>query len=69
MGMEMGPMFLLPAIGWVLDHRWDGILENGIRIYDLSAYRMAFIAMIGISILGTLMVLFTKETYCKQLKE
>jgi MFS family permease len=69
MGMEMGPMFLLPAIGWVLDHRWDGILENGIRIYDLSAYRMAFIAMIGISIRGTLMVLFTKETYCKQLKE
>jgi len=67
MGMEMGPMILLPLIGWVLDFKWDGLSENGIRIYDLNAYHIAFIAMIGMSILGTLMINFTNETYCQQL--
>ena len=69
MGMEMGPMFLQPAIGWVLDFRWDGLSENGIRIYDLNAYHVAFVAMIGLSLLGTLIIHFAKETYCQQLKE
>lgn len=69
MGMEMGPMILQPAIGWVLDFRWDGLSENGIRIYDLNAYHVAFIAMIGLSLLGTLIIHFARETYCQQLKE
>ena len=69
MGMEMGPMILQPAIGWILDLRWDGVSENGIRIYDLSAYHVAFIAMIGLSLLGTALIPFAKETYCQQFKE
>ena len=69
MGMEMGPMILQPLIGWILDSKWDGLLENGIRIYALNAYHMAFMAMIGMSIIGTLIINLTKETYCQQLKE
>jgi nitrate/nitrite transporter NarK len=68
MGMEMGPLILQPVIGRVLDLRWDGLSENGIRIYDLSAYHVAFIAMIGLSLLGTMIIPFAKETYCQQLK-
>ena len=69
MGMEMGPLILQPVIGRILDLRWDGLSENGIRIYDLSAYHVAFIAMIALSLLGTLIIPFAKETYCQQLKE
>ena len=69
MGMEMGPMILQPAIGLVLDDRWDGLLQNGIRIYDLTAYHMAFGVIIGLSILGTFLILFAKETFCRQLHE
>ena len=69
MGMEMGPMILQPAIGWVLDFRWDGLSENGIRIYDLSAYHVAFSVMIGLSLLGTLIIPCARETYCKQMQE
>ena len=69
MGMEMGPMILQPAIGLMLAWRWDGLTENGIRIYDLSAYHVAFIAMVGLSLLGALIIPFAKETYCQQLKE
>jgi len=69
MGMEMGPMFLQPAIGWILDRNWTGGLENGIRIYDLSTYQLAFGLMIGLSLLGTVLIPFTRETYCQQLNE
>lgn len=69
MGMEMGPMMLQPAIGLVLDFRWDGLLENGIRIYNLNAYHMAFGVIIGLSILGTLLITFAKETFCQQFHE
>jgi MFS family permease len=69
MGMEMGPMFLQPAIGWILDSNWNGGLENGLRIYDLSAYQLAFGLMIGLSLLGTVLIPFTRETYCRQFNE
>lgn len=69
MGMEMGPMLLQPAIGWVLDYRWNGALGNGIRIYEFSAYRLAYSLMIGMSLLGVLMIPFAKETFCRQHKE
>jgi MFS family permease len=68
MGMEMGPMILQPAIGLVLDLRWDGLLENGIRIYDLNAYHMAFGVIIGLSILGTLLITLATDTNCQQLR-
>lgn len=67
MGMEMGPMILQPAIGWILDRGWNGGLENGIRIYDLGAYHLAFGLMIGLSLLGTVIMPFTRETHCQQL--
>jgi len=69
MGMEMGPMLLQPAIGWVLDYSWNGVLENGIRTYAFSAYQLAFSLMIGMSLLGVLMIPFAKETFCQQQKE
>ena len=59
MGMEMGPMVLQPAIGLVLDLKWDGLIENGIRIYDLNAYHVAFCLIIGLSIIGAVLFTFT----------
>jgi len=67
MGMEMGPMILQPAMGLVLDFKWNGLIENGIRIYDLYAYHMAFGLIIGLSILGALLITFARETFCRQL--
>jgi len=68
MGMEMGPMILQPVIGWTLDLKWNGVSENGIRIYDLNAYNTAFGTMIGLSLLGAMIIPFARETYCRQLK-
>jgi len=69
MGMEMGPMILQPAMGLVLDYKWNGLIENGIRIYDLNAYHVAFGLIIGLSILGALLITFARETFCQQLRK
>jgi MFS family permease len=69
MGMEMGPMILQPAIGLLLDLRWNGLLENGVRLYDHSAYHTAFGSVIGLSILGPLLIIFAQETFCRHLDE
>ncbi len=69
MGVMSGPMVLQPAMGWVLDRNWKGVLENGVRVYDLGAYRSAFGLMIGLSILSVVLISLTKETHCRQMVE
>ncbi|MDJ0809248.1 MAG: MFS transporter [Desulfobacterales bacterium] len=69
MGVMMGPMVLQPAIGWMLDHRWQGALEHGIRVYSLGAYQAGFGLMIAWAGLSVVLLLFTRETFCQPLGE
>ena len=66
MGVMTGPMVLQPAMGYVLDSNWNGLLENGIRVYHLGAYQSAFTLMIGWSVISANLICFTTETYCRQ---
>ena len=67
MGVMMGPMLLQPAIGWMLDRHWHGALEGGIRIYSLEAYQAGFGLMIAWAALSVVLLVFTRETFCKPL--
>ena len=67
MGVMIGPMVLQPAMGYVLDSKWNGMLENGIRIYHLGAYQSAFALMIGWSVLSAILICFSTETNCRQM--
>jgi MFS family permease len=69
MGVMMGPMILQPAVGWVLDRMWTGELQLGIRIYGAEAYRSGFSLMLVWLTLSFILLLFTKETGCKQMVE
>ena len=66
MGVMSGPMILQPAMGWLLDKNWNGSLESGVRIYELGAYRSAFVLMIVWSLISAILICFSKETYCRQ---
>ena len=66
MGSMIGPAFLQPGIGWILDRMWGGNMADGLRVYDLSVFETGFLLMTGWSILACILVGFTKETYCKQ---
>jgi len=67
MGVMMGPMLLQPAMGWILDLRWNGLMENGVRIYDLEAYRWSFGLMLGWAVLSCILLAFTNETGCRRM--
>lgn len=67
MGVMMGPMLLQPAVGWMLDRSWHGEMADGVRIYSLEAYRSGFSLMLVWLALALVLILFTRETHCKQL--
>jgi sugar phosphate permease len=67
MGIMMGATVLQPAVGWVLDRRWEGALLEGVRIYSLSAYQAGFGLMMAWIFLALVLLFFTRETRCRQM--
>jgi hypothetical protein len=65
-GVMMGPMFLQPGVGWMLDRFWDGQIINGARLYGFDAFRAGFTLMLVWLALSLILVLFTRETHCRQ---
>lgn len=66
MGVMTGGMLMQPLIGWMLDLRWTGALNNGVRVYDLAAYQQAFSLLFLWGALALLMLWLARETYCRQ---
>lgn len=66
MGVMMGPMLLQPGIGWVLDQKWTGVIENNVRVYGLEAYKAGFALMMLWAVLALVLLFFTRETHCRQ---
>ncbi len=58
-----------PLLGMILDHQWDGTLLEGVRIYSSSAYSSAFIWLFVCTSLSVVMVMFTRESYCRLVGE
>ena len=54
-----------PVLGKILDSHWEGVLENGARVYTQQAYSAAFIWFFVCVALSVAMVLFTRESYCR----
>lgn len=68
MGVMFGPMVLQPAVGWMLDRKWQGGMAAGVRIYGLDAYRSGFAIMLAWLALSLVLLFFTRETHCRQMK-
>jgi MFS family permease len=65
-GNMLGPTFLQPAIGWVLDQRWSGAFAGGARVYSVDAFHTAFALIVGWAVLSCILIAFTKDTVCRQ---
>jgi MFS family permease len=57
---------LQPLVGLMLDNRWQGVMQAGVRQYPAEAYQAAFIVLLSVMILANLCLFFIKESYCKQ---
>jgi len=69
MGPLVGGMLLQPAVGWMLDRRWNGAVDGGVRIYDPAAYRDGFALMFGAAALAGVVLLFARESHCRQMHD
>jgi len=66
MGNMLGGMIMQPAVGWILDQRWSGTFANGVRVYDFAAYRAGFTLMLVWLAAALLLLVFVRETHCRQ---
>ncbi len=65
MGVMLGGMVMQPLVGVVLDRHWTGKIAEGVRVYDLDAYRWGFAAMLAWCVVAIALLVLTKETYCR----
>lgn len=65
-GSMAGPMLGQPLVGWALDARWNGQMQNGVRYYDLTTFQFAFALLLLWGVLALCLLVFANETHCKQ---
>ncbi len=53
--------------GLVLDHRWDGTLVAGVRVYSADAYRAAFVLCLVLALGAFLSACLVTETRCRNI--
>jgi len=56
-----------PLVGWILDINWDGGMENGVRVYDIVAFKWGLFTLVGSSAFALIAALLVRETYCRAL--
>ncbi len=64
-----GGVLFQPFFGWVMDNNWDGLVEKGIHIYNLHAFREAMLVMPVGFIVSFIGILLVKETFCHQIHD
>jgi MFS family permease len=60
-----GGAIIQPAVGWLVEYKWDGLIEAGMPIFSYSNYNFAFWSMPLAIIIATCLVFLIKETNCK----
>ncbi|MCU0593366.1 MAG: MFS transporter [Desulfobacterales bacterium] len=66
MGVMLGATVLQPAVGWMLDRRWEGALLDGVRIYSRNAYQAGFGLMMAWILIALVLLCCTRETFGRQ---
>jgi hypothetical protein len=50
----------------MLDSHWGGVLVDGVRVYDFDAYRAGFGLMLAWLAAALILLVFVRETHCRQ---
>jgi hypothetical protein len=53
----------------MLDRRWNGAFEAGVRLYDATAYRAGFTLMVGTMVIAGILLIFARESHCRQMHD
>lgn len=60
-----GGAIIQPAVGWLIEYHWDGLMESGMPIFSYKNYNFAFWSMPIAIVVATGLVFLIKETNCK----
>jgi sugar phosphate permease len=66
MGVMLGPLTQQPVVGWILDRHWGGAMTDGIRVYDMQAFKLAFAFLFVWVLIAFIALLLTRESNCRQ---
>ena len=61
-GLFFGAAIMQPLFGWVLDQGWDGLMQQGVRLYSSSNYDNAMLLMLGFAVIALLAATRITET-------
>lgn len=62
-GGFLGAALLQPAMGYLLDSRWQGVSLEGARVYPQGAYQIALVIISALSLVGLLGAALMHESY------
>ena len=65
MAVVLGGMLLLPAVGFIMNHYWNGLYAAGIPLYSKHAFQMALLVLPISFLLALISSSLIKETHCK----
>jgi hypothetical protein len=65
-GFLMGAL-LQPAVGWIMDQRWTGLMDNGARLYAAEDYRWGLLLVAVAAWLGAAAAWRIRETQCRNI--
>lgn len=65
-GFLMGAL-LQPAVGKIMDMRWDGTLVDGVRLYTPEDYRWGLLLIACATWMGAAAAWRTRETHCRNI--
>jgi sugar phosphate permease len=63
-GPFLGAALVQPLFGVMLDLRWQGAIEQGVKVYPLEAFQLAFFMCAGLLAIATAAAFCVKETGC-----
>lgn len=66
-GPFLGAALAQPLFGYVLDLRWQGVYEQGVKVYPLEAFQLAFWLCAGLLALAVAAAFCVKETRCENI--
>ena len=55
-----------PLIGWLLDLNWDGVVQQGVRVYQESNYQYALASLLVVNLIALAALFMMRETHCQQ---
>jgi predicted MFS family arabinose efflux permease len=67
MGGFLTGALLQPAVGWIMDQRWNGAMANGVRLYTPEDYRWGLLLIAAAAWIGAAAAWRLRETHCRNI--